>query len=82
MIGYRGGIYDSATELVHFAERSMIQQRTNGDKVRDPNGFFEGVDYDPLIAQTTTPDYSVLLRKREKMPQPFKPYQVLSYIRC
>lgn len=77
VIGYRGGLYDPDTRLVHFADRSMIQQSAKFDRrtlVGKP--FFSGVDFDPAIGQTTTPDYSVLLAKRERIPKPLKDYQV------
>nr|XP_039266115.1 teneurin-3-like isoform X3 [Styela clava] len=79
VIGYRGGIYDPDTGLVHFADRSMIQQSDKfkqNQKNLDETRFLNGVDYDPLIGQTTTPDYSVLLSKRENIPRLMKLYQV------
>lgn len=77
VLGYRGGIYDPDTRLVHFADRSMVQQST---KFKQQNlagtQYFSGVDYDPAIGQMATPDYSVLLGKRERIPKPLKDYQI------
>lgn len=78
VLGYRGGIYDPDTRLVHFARRSMMQQSPESRESKlHGAGYLPGVDYDPVIGQSATPDYSDLLGKRRRMARPLRDYQVV-----
>ena len=82
-IGFRGGIYDPDTGLVHFHERNSLAPPSISSPKTDrfytgqqpnSNKFYEGADYDPLIGQWTSPGISDLLNAQVT---PFYPYQII-----
>lgn len=81
-VGFRGGIQDQATGLVHFNTRSTLSSPLNSKIVsgKPPIGdeessdqFFEGSDYDPRIGQWASPGIAELVNHGAT---PFYPYQI------
>ena len=78
--GFRGGVYDRDTGLIHFSDISLAtpnpQPLDNQQTIRlSSNQMFNGVDYLPEIGQTTIPNINWLMKDNIKA-FPFKPYQL------
>ncbi|XP_076799431.1 teneurin-3-like isoform X4 [Clavelina lepadiformis] len=86
-IGFRGGIYDVSTGLVHYNDRSMLELMNNPRIIsakplgprpttEESSGkLHEGVEYDALIGQFTSSGI-VSLSKLGTRTAPLKMYQV------
>ena len=81
-IGFRGGIQDQDTGLVHFNTRAalsspLISKIVSGkppiSDEKSSDQFFEGFDYDPQIGQWTSSGIYELVHSEAT---PFYPYQI------
>lgn len=84
--GYRGGLHDPDTGLVHFGDISLLEARvfpifseSNNPDVATLNNdqIFAGVDYDPVVGHCTSPNID-WIRAANVEAFPFRPYQISS----